>query len=635
VTSRPGWSERARPARLVAATVMAVSLSGWLGTTTSNANTLDRISLPFSCHLDQGRLRLEPSPDQVYPITGAREQRPFTMCPERQQCQTLTVQRFTVPCRGQQVPWADIAAALIDKGLADKATLRNHARFVVIDGRLGISTAPRTAARQEQPAQPANPGLSGWCSDQFGGPVQPFLRQACREARRLVSNLGGPPLAAPQPRLSEPAKPQVIVFPRGFAPVRQVGARLLGPLASPAAPPVAAANVPSAVTAAAVPKTATTDTQVTTTFDIAAVTTSTPPLTTPEPNNRLLGTTAGLTPPTATKTSTSTWITSVHLASAAIASSGQASSSQAAAERRSSDTTTTFMTIFATVLVAVGSAAAAFVLRTRLRAGNATTAPATHDTHLLRLSALDQTTLTTSEFSASPPERATSLVQLGRHLDQPLSAIRQRYDVMWARYRQSPPTKMPVRPPLTAAEQIRLEALPLGARLIVSTRNDIIDRIDRLRQTIEPLARTAPALHMALARDLMAGERRVAKITIASLVSDAALHAPHKQAQSRLQRVGADLDRLKEIIAGATASFAPVGTSKARRQLPRDLPEAYAALGVNPGVGDSTLKKLVDALRVSWHPDLATSADDRAVRDERIKEINVAWDLIVGRRAPE
>jgi hypothetical protein len=98
-----------------------------------------------------------------------------------------------------------------------------------------------------------------------------------------------------------------------------------------------------------------------------------------------------------------------------------------------------------------------------------------------------------------------------------------------------------------------------------------------------------------------------------------------------------DLERLQEIIAGAMASLPRDGgpLNGSPRPLPRDLAEAYAALGVNAGVSLPTLKKLVEALRVSWHPDLAASEDDRRHHDERIREINVAWDLIVGKRAAE
>jgi hypothetical protein len=60
--------------------------------------------------------------------------------------------------------------------------------------------------------------------------------------------------------------------------------------------------------------------------------------------------------------------------------------------------------------------------------------------------------------------------------------------------------------------------------------------------------------------------------------------------------------------------------------------EAYAFLGVNANASEAVLKKAVNALRECWHPDLATDEEDRRLREIRIKQINVAWDLITGKQ---
>jgi len=60
--------------------------------------------------------------------------------------------------------------------------------------------------------------------------------------------------------------------------------------------------------------------------------------------------------------------------------------------------------------------------------------------------------------------------------------------------------------------------------------------------------------------------------------------------------------------------------------------EAYAFLGVNVTSSEAVLKKTVNALRLCWHPDLATDDADRDLRETRTKQINVAWDLISGKR---
>ncbi len=97
----------------------------------------------------------------------------------------------------------------------------------------------------------------------------------------------------------------------------------------------------------------------------------------------------------------------------------------------------------------------------------------------------------------------------------------------------------------------------------------------------------------------------------------------------RLQRVVTDLIRLKDITDGARRSL----TSKIiSDDLPRDKREAYEVLGANPEASEKILKRLVDALRATWHPDLAQGEDDRELRERRIKQINVAWDLICEKR---
>lgn len=88
--------------------------------------------------------------------------------------------------------------------------------------------------------------------------------------------------------------------------------------------------------------------------------------------------------------------------------------------------------------------------------------------------------------------------------------------------------------------------------------------------------------------------------------------------------------RIVDIAAAAGTSFSAV---------PADViittrPQAYAFLGVNASASEAVLKKAVNALRRCWHPDLATDEDDRRIREERIKQINAAWDVITGKHMP-
>jgi hypothetical protein len=68
------------------------------------------------------------------------------------------------------------------------------------------------------------------------------------------------------------------------------------------------------------------------------------------------------------------------------------------------------------------------------------------------------------------------------------------------------------------------------------------------------------------------------------------------------------------------------------RDAPRSIGEAYNVLGLNADVAPAVAKKLVDALRMSWHPDHARDEPDRLRREGRMKQINAAWDMIKERR---
>jgi hypothetical protein len=69
-------------------------------------------------------------------------------------------------------------------------------------------------------------------------------------------------------------------------------------------------------------------------------------------------------------------------------------------------------------------------------------------------------------------------------------------------------------------------------------------------------------------------------------------------------------------------------------RIPQTRAEAIQMLGigVSSSASDQAMKKIVDGLRLSWHPDLATDEADRQLREFRVKQINAAWDLIQGRR---
>lgn len=69
-------------------------------------------------------------------------------------------------------------------------------------------------------------------------------------------------------------------------------------------------------------------------------------------------------------------------------------------------------------------------------------------------------------------------------------------------------------------------------------------------------------------------------------------------------------------------------------RIPQTKGEALQMLGmgVSRDATETAMKKIVDGLRLSWHPDLAKDESDRQLREFRIKQINAAWELIQGKR---
>jgi hypothetical protein len=107
--------------------------------------------------------------------------------------------------------------------------------------------------------------------------------------------------------------------------------------------------------------------------------------------------------------------------------------------------------------------------------------------------------------------------------------------------------------------------------------------------------------------------------------------------RSAVRAVLRDLDRITRIVEGAMPAPASAGEARASTSPEAEIPttafEAYRVLGLNPNAPDAAVKKIVDALRMSWHPDHARDDADRRYREQRIKQINAAWDLLKVRRA--
>lgn len=64
--------------------------------------------------------------------------------------------------------------------------------------------------------------------------------------------------------------------------------------------------------------------------------------------------------------------------------------------------------------------------------------------------------------------------------------------------------------------------------------------------------------------------------------------------------------------------------------IPKSREEALSVLGMSQTSDASAkaVKKIVDGLRLSWHPDHAANEADRQLREARLKQINIAWEII-------
>lgn len=92
-----------------------------------------------------------------------------------------------------------------------------------------------------------------------------------------------------------------------------------------------------------------------------------------------------------------------------------------------------------------------------------------------------------------------------------------------------------------------------------------------------------------------------------------------------------DLARIARIAQGASEQIGSGEENHATASAaPATVFEAYRVLGLNAEAPQTAVKKVVDALRMSWHPDHAQSEPDRLFREQRIKQVNAAWDLLKG-----
>lgn len=153
-----------------------------------------RLAMPYSCTVDRGAIVVQPGPERVFDITGQPEERLFTTCdpPFSNNCRSLTVHKFEVMCGQDRVSWPRVVAAIGRTTAGDAAVSKGHLVLV------------REAANAE--------GHAPSCADR---------KKAGMEAGECLPW-----------RVRKPT--ERVVLPQGFAPLQEVGARLVDGSAPPA-----------------------------------------------------------------------------------------------------------------------------------------------------------------------------------------------------------------------------------------------------------------------------------------------------------------------------------------------------------------------------------------------------------------
>lgn len=220
---------------------------------------------------------------------------------------------------------------------------------------------------------------------------------------------------------------------------------------------------------------------------------------------------------------------------------------------------------------------------------------------------------------------------------------------------QPQPERTAITPPETAPILASLKKSPVSVAL-----KDTIEEAEPQTASATKADRTAPSVEVAIPTDLarflspaLVGVGGVTMLGLLALVfaarrtreqPDFALAHDIATVSFDSRSGGRDLvrsGRWLDVAAGANGSppspapSGPPSPSDWSSAIPQTRDEALQVLGmgVAPDGSEVAIKKIVDGLRLSWHPDYATTPHDRELRELRMKQINAAWDIIVGKRA--
>jgi len=488
--------------RCVSRIIIALSVSLSAG---SVSQAREQLVMPFDCRMEQGQLKLSPAADRAYSIIGPRDEQTLTSCgfSPSTGCRTIMAHRFDISCGGSRVSWMRVVGAI-----GSTAALRSWIK----DDRLNV----------ELPSQDA-PAAKPAC---FEGPSR--LGASTEHWRRgvVVSNTCLPHRG--KTRFDQ------MVLPVGYAPMREIGARLVplslvgdplnvaeGAASAPAGPSLIPVAFPSDETVIAK----------------AYPAPSWKPLLKPVTRE------AGRVP----SALGSEWVTIVRLGDDPMAEAAVAGGAFGAGS-------------WVWLLVSMTVATVTVIVRSR-------TSPAW-----------------AVKAAAISPNLPILLARFG----------------------------------LIDLGAVRFDGE--ADRNLTGAGRTVAAILDQAETEVAQLKDAGP-LREVLFSELALVEQRLANVdaTAAEGQEAEAKCAPQFRVLVR------ELQRIRRIAESAAASFS---CAREPTILPKTTSEAYAILGVNPEVSESVLKKIIDALRMSWHPDHARDEADRCLREDRIRQINIACDLI-------
>jgi hypothetical protein len=584
--------------RIFAGRGAVLVIAGSLALAATPAAADDLLLMPYGCAVIGGEPTLTRAGDEAHRIIGPREQQEFTTCSpaDPSRCRQFTLHRFDLECGGVRVPWVAVAVAA--------ARLRN-ARAWTANGRFHLQMPPRWGMAADDPcARGWDYGPRGWDYDDRWRYDR--LARYCADRKTL-------------------APPGVVEMPAGFAPMFGIGVFVAGTPGVPSSPTAAAA--PSFVAPGAPAKAQRTE---------AARQT---------PESRDAAVPAPAKKPPAGKAD--------HAQTAAAAPI--AASPATASPASGTPTTGSIVPKIINRADPTASGAAPAPSLTETPQSPPTTGAvvpkAINRTEPAPSGATPASTPTGPVVEASlPPPTTGSIVPKIINRDPTPSS-------------PAPPSTTPTvevpAPASTSAPIVpkiinRADPGASGSTSVSPPTPSVASAPHPEPVAPAPASLAAPAKEVSPAGSLTprgspaAGEGRIAVslIGLASGSRAAALVAigslitlvlaifafVRQREQARLSSVQPhDLASLS--LEGGLSPVRTAGPwSGWGDAMPRSREEALRVLGVTADASETAIKKVVDGLRLSWHPDYAVDPDDLQIRELRTKQINAAWDILRGKR---